>query len=309
MDSQNLMGLSEELVRSLSPAEKQAVLQILQELGDSGVSQSYMDILKEDYDEIPVDIDTFIENDEFIGIVTQQGSTIYPYWRQRLRDIFSPENDFNEIIFSGAIGIGKTTIAITGMAYILHCLLCLKNPQQYYGLQANSKIIFAFFNVNLDLSYGVAYKKLQSMLMMSPWFQRHGTIHGREDKNKWYLPGKGIEFRVGSQEHHGLGQDIFCLTGDTKVLTNSGWSEIQKLDGRDLAVVSVDDNGNFAFSNQCTVMKTGDVTSLHKITLEDGTVIKCTADHRLRLSDGRYVRVEDLKVGDDIMSFTDVGVI
>lgn len=46
--------------------------------------------------------------------------------------------------------LGKTTIAVTGMAYLLHRLLCLKNPQEYYNLQGNSQIVFVFFNTTMD---------------------------------------------------------------------------------------------------------------------------------------------------------------
>lgn len=49
-----------------------------------------------------------------------------------------------------AIGLGKTSISVIGMAYLLHRLLCLKNPQEYYNLQGNSKIVFTFFNTTMD---------------------------------------------------------------------------------------------------------------------------------------------------------------
>lgn len=297
-----LSGINPEILGALTPVEKEAVNKILCELRDKGSSDLYNEMLDEDYEELPVDIDTFIENDMYIGKITQQGTTIYPYWREKLRQIFDPNHNFNEIIFTGAIGLGKTTIAITAMAYILYQLLCLKNPQKFYGLQGNSKIVLAFFNVNLDLSYGVAFKKLQSMLMESPWFLEHGTVVGREEKNKRYYPDKGIEFKVGSQDTHGLGQDIFCITGDTEIITEDGIDKISDLENKVVSVFSQDNNGNIVLSNKCQIIKTKEVTELYEITFDDNFILRCTGNHRLRLATGEYVKVEDLTVGDEIMS-------
>lgn len=296
--------LNQELMESLKPAEKEAVLKILSEITNKdGNSDLYKDILDADYDEIPVDIDTFIEDDRYIGKVTNNGTTIYPYWRNKLRQIFSPDNAYQEIIFTGAIGLGKTTIAITAMAYILYKLLCLKNPQEFYGLQSNSKIVIAFFNVNLDLSYGVAYKKMQSMLLESPWFLDHGKVYGRQDKNKTFLPDKGIEFRVGSQENHGLGQDIFCMTGDTIIHTLDGDKTLEEL-YNDVFIGCVSTfNGNTEdVSNICNIDKIGYTNKLIEIQLEDGSIIKCTPNHKLLLSNGEYKEAQYITVEDDIQT-------
>lgn len=296
----NILNLDESAFQSLKPAEKEAVIQILKELESKGESTTYKKLINVDYEEIPVDIDTFIEDDRYIGKTTNNGKNIYPYWRDKLRKMFSPENNYQEFILTGAIGLGKTTIAITGMSYVLYKLLCLRNPQQYYGLQGNSEIVFAFFNVNLDLSFGVAYKKFQSILMESPWFLDHGKIYGRQDKNKYYQPNKKIRFRIGSQEGHGLGQDIFCLTGDTRVNTIVGDIPIKDLEDEFIYVIS-EDNGKKSMSNLCKVMKTGETSELYEIELEDGSVLKVTGNHMLKLKNGQYKRAMDLTENDELM--------
>lgn len=99
--------------------------------------------------------------------------------------------------------LGKSTIADIGLAYILYKLLCLKNPQEYYGLNATATIAVAFFNLTLSQSYGVAYGKMQDMLKMSPWFLEHGDMVGNQ--NLQYVPGKSIELIVGSRPEHIIG--------------------------------------------------------------------------------------------------------
>lgn len=207
------------------------------------------------------------------------------------------------IVSFNSIGVGKTTIAILGMTYCLYSLMCLKNPQAYYGLQGNSKIVFAFFNINLDLSFGVAYKKLQSMLIESPWFLKNGTLVGREDRTKQYVPNKGIVFRVGSQPEHGLGQDIFCVTGDTEIMTDLGYEKIEDLEDKPIYAVTYDSRtGMLRMSNMTTVKRSGYTSDICVINLENGTCIKCTPDHKFMLSNGEYRMAKDLSPDDDIMS-------
>lgn len=288
------LELNETLLDSVTPEEKEVIMQILQD-AKSGDTSIYSQILEEDYEEIPVDIDTFVEDNMYIGKTTRQGTTIYPYWRRVLREIFDPKNHYTEIVLTGAIGLGKTTIAIIGMTYILYRLLCLKNPQEFYNLQGNSTIVLAFFNVNLELSGNVAYKKIQSILQESPWFLEHGTVRGQ--KNKEFIPDKNIEFSIGSQATHGLGQDIICVTGDTIIKTVEGDKRIDTLENRCMYVIS-DDN---TVSDLCTVQETKKVKELYKIELEDGSIIKCTPEHKLKLKTGQYKQVKDLTDQDELL--------
>lgn len=153
------------------------------------------------------------------------------------------------------------------------------------------------------LSYGVAYKKLQSMLLESPWFLKHGKVYGRDDKNKWFLPNKGIEFRVGSQEHHALGQDVFCLVGSTVVKTEDGEDSLENLQDKLVRVWSMDDNGNAVLSDPCYVRLTRYVQDLVRIELADGAYIECTPDHKLMMSDGTYLEAQYIEPGMDIMDY------
>ena len=63
----NLEGLSEK--------EKEVALQILKEMSVDGTSELYKDLLCSDYDEIPVDIDTFLHDKQYLGnaLYNQEG--------------------------------------------------------------------------------------------------------------------------------------------------------------------------------------------------------------------------------------------
>lgn len=194
----------------LTPEEREVLEQILFELNESGNEKSEtLDYLYNiDYEEVPVDIDTFVESRDYLGGVFDEGRGIYPYWRRKLREIFAPDSPYVEIILSGGIGLGKSTIANIGIAYILHHLLCLRRPQRYYNLPDSAWMGIALINITLDTAYAVGYRQLQSMLKLSPWFLRHGKLKGRKD-NQYYVPNKLIEIIPASEARHTIGRNIF----------------------------------------------------------------------------------------------------
>jgi hypothetical protein len=190
-------------------AEERETLQLIlaEELeSDSHVLGYLYDI---DYEETPVTIDEFIESEDFLGPQFDYGRNIYPFWREKLREIFDPSSEVTEIILSGSIGQGKSTVAAVAMAYILHHVLCLRQPQLYYNLAKNSYLALAFINLTLAAAYGIGYRKFMDILKESPWFVRNGSIKGRKG-SELYVPNKGIDLLAGSKPSHTIGRDVFA---------------------------------------------------------------------------------------------------
>lgn len=204
--------VTDQVMSKLSPEEQAAVKKILAEYSAKGKSETLKTLYEHDFNEIPVSIDEFIESDQYAGWFTENGKKIFPYWRQKLREIFDEDNNFSEIVLGGSIGCGKSTIAVIGLAYSLYWLMCLKDPNPYFGLGRGDTIYIVFFNATLQLSRGVAYSKFQDLLQHSPWFMARGTISGT--KYLEYTPNKTenahIAFTVGSQPEHSLGKAIYA---------------------------------------------------------------------------------------------------
>jgi len=208
-----MLNRVEDILSGLTPEERANAIKILNEMSDcDGHSELLQALYEEDYEEIPVDIDTFIESNEYCGRTTDGGKLIYPYWRDRLRELFEDPNKYQEVAITGSIGTGKSTVACYGMAYLLYRVMCLKDPQKYFRLAAGSTIVFAFFNNTLDLSSSVGYGTVQNIIQNSPWFMERGTISG--SKNLEYVPNKLIRFRVGSTASHALGTNIIAAMLD-----------------------------------------------------------------------------------------------
>ncbi len=312
----NNQNLDLSLLESLSPEEKELALAILEEYSKEGTSEQLNKLLLEDYNEIPVDILTFVDNYEYLGNAwhdSEGKSKLYPYWREELVKIF-PDNlttSINNAILSGSRGRGKTEIAVLIAAYLLHRVLCLKDPIAYFHLKPTEKLVFAFMNIKKDLAEEIGIAKFQNTIQSSPWFLKHGTIEGRT--NKVWVPQKfnnqeAVDIKIGSQADDLIGLPIyFCLEGNTEILTTNGTFKIEDLLDKKIKVPTLSDDHKFIISDECTVKQTAESSIEYEIELEDGSIIKCTPTHRFRLVDGSYKEAQKLTEADEILDFIPYG--
>lgn len=211
----DLFSLDE--LNNLSDKEKEIALQILKEMSSKGSSKKFNELLYEDYEEIPVTIEKFLHDKQYLGraLINEEGKyTLFPYWEETLKKIFPTNLDtnYNTAVFTGAIGLGKSTIAVIAVLYQLYRMMCLKNPYLHYGLQDIDLITFAFMNITLDAAKGVAWDKCQQMLQKSDWFMSRGTM-SKGDYPQWKPP-KGIELICGSLPRHIIGRAVFAVFVD-----------------------------------------------------------------------------------------------
>lgn len=217
-----------KIYNSCGEEEKHYLRKILQELSEFGFSTTYEQIWLYDYVEVPVDIETFLSHDLYLGKSNSNGTSIYPTWHKVLTEIFNAGNKWEEVFLSGATRIGKTTTAISGMAYMLYKLMCLRDPQRYFNKKEISKFTVSFFNVTKDLARGVAFKEFQDTLRVSPWFNQHGSF-SRSENNYYYIPNGGkVEVTYGSDAAHALGQQIFACMIDEINFSRAGIKDINK---------------------------------------------------------------------------------
>lgn len=289
---------------NLNEEEKELALKILKEYWDEGSSDSYNNLIKQDWDEIPVDITTFLHDKKYLGNAlydTEGRFTLFPYWEQKLKEIF-PTNTttaYNTIIFTGAIGLGKSTIAVICLLYLLYRLLCLKDPYLYYGLQPIDKITISLMNITIENAKGVAQDKMNQMILSSEWFMSHGHMKGTS--NLEFVPDKHIELITASSNNQVIGRAIFCIDGDTEIVTKNGIFKAKDLVDKNINTLTIDCNSKVEFSDICTVNPTLKTNEIYEIELEDGTILKCSCNHKFLLKDGSYKSAEDLTTDDELI--------
>lgn len=219
----NDIPITLDALEGLSHEEKRLALEILKQISQDGNSSLLDNLRYGDFEEVPVDIDTFLDNDRYLGkglwevdaISGHRRCTIFPYWRETLRELF-PDNvttAYNTLILTGAIGIGKSFVAVIAQLYLLYRMLCLKDPYNYFGMQPIDKITFSMLNITLDAAQGVAWDKAQQLIQSSSWFMEHGAVNASRSNPVWQ-PGKHIELIFGSQNRHVVGRALFCNLTD-----------------------------------------------------------------------------------------------
>ena len=221
-----------DIYDTCSDDEKQYLFQILQELSETGTSSTYDDLWLQDYKEIPVDIDTFLNDNEYLGLTNRQGDSVYPYWRKSMHEIFDNGNQYTQCVFTGATRIGKTSTAITCAAFMLYRMMCLRDPQAFFQKKEISQFSLLFFNLTLDLAKSVAFREFNDTLELSPWFQKHGVFSGGKKDRCYYPEGGKIVIEAGSDVAHSLGKQVFCAVLDEVNFARSGVKDITKAKSR-----------------------------------------------------------------------------
>lgn len=95
-----------------------------------------------------------------------------------------------------------------------------------------------------------------------------------------------------------------CLTADTKVYVADGRGDVTigelAAAGVDVPVFCLDNAGKMTVRTMRHPRKTGENVPVVKVTLDDGSSVRVTSNHKLRRSDGSYVEAGNLRAGDSI---------
>lgn len=283
---------------SCSAYEQQLLFQILNEISIYGDSETLEKLWLADFKSVPVGISTFLSQEEYLGLTNNFGDSVYPFWKSALGEIFSSGNRFYEIVLSGATRIGKTSTAVTIMAYMLYRLMLYRDPHKYFHKKAISRFTLIFANLTKELAEGVAFHEFNSTLKESPWFKEHGTFN-KSINNPVYIPeGDKIDIIPVSDASHALGMQVWCLKGDTKILTDEGPKTLAECSGTYQNVLQLVDNR--LIPTYARVECTKYVIETTRIELEDGTIIEGTPDHKVMLSDGTYKPLGELTEHDKL---------
>lgn len=132
----------------------------------------------------------------------------------------------NEFAVEWGKGGGKDFVCQVAFARLANMLLCLKNPQGYFGMPHQTIIHMMNVAASAPQAHGVFFKPLRTLLTRSPWF--NGT-HGHAFKFEGDLPGpQAIEMRFKKQ-----------------VELVSGHSQAETLEGKNLIAAIADEISAF----------------------------------------------------------------
>ncbi|MCL4354186.1 hypothetical protein M1349_01810 [Patescibacteria group bacterium] len=145
---------------------------------------------------------------------------IRPKIREVLIEIFNEPGKYDEVVIIGGIGIGKSFLSGAGVAYLIHRLLCLKNPKQHFGLAGSVPIAIMNMSVNALQAKTVVFGQIVDAVK-APWFKINNYLPDPNIKSQLKLP-KNIEVIPGnSQDTYFVGYDLF-----SGILDEGAWHEV-----------------------------------------------------------------------------------
>lgn len=190
----------------------------------------------EEFDETPVDLETFLYSDRFLGLPPL--SDIQVKVVEALTQIYKPEtleklwgeeeakrlqrSTFKEVIMMLGKGSGKDFLSGVAFARIVYLLLCLKDPARYYGKPSGDAIHLLNVAVNAQQANNVFFAGLKKRIESCPWFD-----------GKHHITAGSIAF-------------------EKNVTAHSGHSEREAWEGYNLLVVVLDEIAAFATEAETT---------------------------------------------------------
>mgnify|MGYP001381307722 CR=1 FL=1 len=95
-----------------------------------------------------------------------------------------------------------------------------------------------------------------------------------------------------------------CLVADTPIAVADGRDvvtigELAK-EGKDVPVYCLDDKGEVQIRTMRNPRVTGYNEPIYKVTLDSGDTIRCTGNHKFMDTNGKYIRVDEMKGGESL---------
>lgn len=115
------------------------------------------------------DIKTFLTDKFYMGY---NNATLYPYWKEKLEEIFRENSPIRKTIFSGCIGSGKSTIARKAFIYVLYRALCLRYPRAVFNIDQDSTIANIVISMTLKQVFDTNLLPFVKLMETMPCFQR-----------------------------------------------------------------------------------------------------------------------------------------
>lgn len=123
-------------------------------------------------------IEEFLNSKFYMGY---SNATLYPWWRERLMEIFAPNSPIRKTIFGGSIGVGKSTVARKAFLYVLYRVLCLRYPRAVFNVDADATLMAMIISMTLQQVYETNMLPFTKLLETMPCFQKVMSMRSFEN--------------------------------------------------------------------------------------------------------------------------------
>ena len=97
---------------------------------------------------------------------------LYPFWKDLICDIFGGgKQNYTQIVITGGIGTGKSTVGLYIVLRKLYELSCYENVAGLFGLMSNSMTAFLYFSLTKYQAERSGFAQLRSIIDSVPYFK------------------------------------------------------------------------------------------------------------------------------------------
>ncbi len=118
-----------------------------------------------DYERQPASLEEFVKGPDYLDLKDE----VYPEILKVLKEIF--DGPYTEAALCWGIGAGKSYTAALAIIYMLHRTLCLRNPQEHFGLGSESTISFLNMAPTAQQAQRVVFHEILGKVRRSEWFK------------------------------------------------------------------------------------------------------------------------------------------
>lgn len=127
-----------------------------------------------DFIKQPPSIEDFLLDDYYLGKswrpIEGENEGIWPAWLDLLAMNLNLSSRIHNLVITGSLGIGKTSVMVAIILYRVCIAVYLKNPQHFFGLSRNSNIVYNLLSVTKEAVKDTAFGTALSYMADSPFF-------------------------------------------------------------------------------------------------------------------------------------------
>lgn len=192
----------------------------------TGVTSTAGEIWRMDYIRQPPSMEQFLLDDYYLGStwkpVEGENDGIWPGWFKQLTGVLNYDSRIHNLVLTGSLGTGKTSLSVTILLYRICIATLLKNPQNFFGLNRNSPIVYNLLSVTKEAVKDTAFGYAMGYMGDSPYFKESCKFDPDSDYSSFRIEMKntlpdgrksGIWVTGGSKGQHVLGRNLLgiCL--------------------------------------------------------------------------------------------------
>lgn len=192
----------------------------------TGVTSAAGEIWRMDYIRQPPSMEQFLLDDYYLGStwkpVEGENDGIWPGWFKQLTTVLNYDSRIHNLVLTGSLGTGKTSLSVTILLYRICLATLLKNPQNFFGLNRNSPIVYNLLSVTKEAVKDTAFGYAMGYMGDSPYFKEVCKFDPDSDYSSFRIEMKhtlpdgrkaGIWVTGGSKGQHVLGRNLLgiCL--------------------------------------------------------------------------------------------------